>query len=85
MNGKGRWIYPDDTVFEGQFLDNLPIGEGVFLFPNGNALTGRYEQSGGQPPNAEPATAPEDPLKHPVKIELRWIPGEYTMRVIQQQ
>jgi hypothetical protein len=46
-NGKitsGRWIFPNGTFYCGPFRYNKPCGKGVWVFRNGNQLTGEYVQ-----------------------------------------
>lgn len=46
VNGEmktGRWIYPNGTYFEGNFVNNKPQGEGTWYFKNGNVMKGNYE------------------------------------------
>lgn len=42
---KGRWQFPNGTVYEGTFTNNKPTGEGTWIFANGNFLTGSYKQT----------------------------------------
>jgi len=41
----GEWIFPNGTFYSGKFRYNKPWGKGVWIFKNGNQLTGEYEQT----------------------------------------
>merc|ERR1712056_24188 len=46
-NGKitsGKWVFPNGTFYSGKFRYNKPHGKGVWVFPDGNQLTGEYQQ-----------------------------------------
>jgi len=70
-NGKitnGRWVFPNGTFYSGKFRYNKPHGKGVWVFKNGNQLTGEYiqkeqsteedagggEEEEGAPPKPDP-------------------------------
>merc|ERR1711920_629852 len=40
----GKWIFPNGTFYSGRFRYNKPFGKGVWVFKNGNQLTGEYIQ-----------------------------------------
>lgn len=40
----GRWILANGTYYAGRFRYNKPFGKGVWIFRNGNQLTGDYAQ-----------------------------------------
>lgn len=51
-NGKivsGEWIFPNGTFYSGKFRYNKPFGKGVWVFRNGNQLTGEYLQKEDRP------------------------------------
>jgi len=70
-NGKittGRWVFPNGTFYSGRFRYNKPFGKGVWVFNNGNQLTGAYDQKeqkddedGGGGEEEEGATEKPDP------------------------
>ncbi len=40
---KGEWKFKDGSCYKGEFKNGRPAaGEGVFLFPNGNQLKGKW-------------------------------------------
>ena len=39
---KGKWIYPNETYFEGNFDNNQPKGHGSWHFENSNVVEGDY-------------------------------------------
>lgn len=41
----GKWVYPNDTFFQGQFDNNKPKGKGEWNFANGNKIQGVYKQT----------------------------------------
>lgn len=46
-NGKitnGKWLFPNGMFYTGRFRYNKPFGKGVWVFKNGNQLTGEYVQ-----------------------------------------
>jgi len=55
VNGKiisGEWIFPNGTFYSGKFRYNKPYGKGVWVFKNGNQLTGEYTQKEQEDPDA---------------------------------
>ena len=38
----GKWLWADGTVWLGTFRDSLPLGLGVYYFPNGTMQEGEY-------------------------------------------
>lgn len=42
---KGRWILANGTYYAGKFRYNKPFGKGVWVFNNGNQMTGTYNQA----------------------------------------
>merc|ERR1740117_1351858 len=54
----GDWIFPNGTFYSGKFRYNKPHGKGVWIFKNGNQLTGEYVQK-EQPNEDEPPPAAE--------------------------
>jgi len=47
VNGKitnGKWLFPNGMFYMGQFRYNKPFGKGVWVFKNGNQVTGEYIQ-----------------------------------------
>lgn len=39
---KGQWIYPNGTIYTGEFEHNKPINKGYWSFKNGNVVEGEY-------------------------------------------
>lgn len=58
---KGEWIFPNGTFYSGKFQYNKPNGKGVWVFKNGNQLTGEYVQKEQTP--ADPDNPPEEENK----------------------
>merc|ERR1719263_370672 len=48
----GEWIFPNGTFYSGKFKYNKPDGKGVWVFKNGNQLTGEYIQKAQEDPDA---------------------------------
>jgi len=71
---KGKWIYPGGMNYDGGFKNNMPIGEGKWIFKNGNVVYGEYQQQekvlaeGEEEP---PAEEEENAIKKP-KFNLVW-------------
>lgn len=40
----GKWVFPNGTFYTGRFRYNKPWGKGVWIFKNGNQMTGEYIQ-----------------------------------------
>lgn len=60
----GKWIFPNGTFYSGRFRYNKPFGKGVWVFQNGNQLTGTYDQKEqvneeDPPPEDEEGGAPK--------------------------
>lgn len=82
-NGKivnGEWILPNGTFYSGKFRYNKPHGKGVWIFKNGNQLTGEYVQkeqpNDEEPPEDEEGAARPDPkvwcnFKHNKNVAVR--------------
>lgn len=43
MNGKGVFIWPDGSKYEGDFAYDLKDGNGVFTWPDGKQYTGSWK------------------------------------------
>lgn len=43
-NGQGKYIYPDNSVLTGNFVDNVPVGSLTLIDPNGHKWIGKAEQ-----------------------------------------
>jgi len=54
----GEWIFPNGTFYSGAFRYNKPFGKGVWIFKNGNQLTGEYIQK--EQPNEDDPPAGEE-------------------------
>jgi hypothetical protein len=61
---RGEWIFPNGTFYSGKFRYNKPHGKGVWVFKNGNQLTGEYIQK-EQQTEEEPPEDPEAPRPDP--------------------
>ena len=44
FNGMGRYISPDDDVYEGDFKDGFKDGYGVIKFKNGGSYEGEWKE-----------------------------------------
>ena len=44
-NGKGRYQYPDGSVYEGEYKNDKKHGKGKFLYSNGDTYEGSYKVS----------------------------------------
>lgn len=42
---KGKWQFPNGTIYEGAFTNNKPNGQGLWRFSNGNQVAGSYNQT----------------------------------------
>jgi hypothetical protein len=42
----GKWIWRDGTSWHGPFKSSLPLGKGIFYFPNGMVQEGEYVLQG---------------------------------------
>ena len=42
----GKWIWKDGTSFTGPFKNSMPLGKGVFYFPNGLVQDGEFVMEG---------------------------------------
>jgi len=60
----GEWIFPNGTFYSGKFRYNKPHGKGVWIFKNGNQLTGEYIQT-EQPTEDEPPAEEEEGVVRP--------------------
>jgi len=61
---KGKWVLPNGTFFEGEFVKNQPNGKGKWVFQDGNNATGDYTQT------EEEKDTPEGDKK--MVIKLTW-------------
>lgn len=61
----GEWIFPNGTFYSGKFRYNKPFGKGVWIFKNGNQLTGEYIQKEQVDPDAEPPAEGEEEVERP--------------------
>lgn len=43
MNGKGKMEWPDNKVYEGDYLDDKKQGFGVFIWPDGRYYEGEWK------------------------------------------
>ena len=43
---QGRWLFADGSEYRGAFVDNQPLGEGLFNFASGIAQEGEYIRNG---------------------------------------
>lgn len=61
----GKWIFPNGTFYCGSFRYQKPYGKGVWVFGDGNQLTGEYTQkeqvAEDEPPAEEEEGAPPKP------------------------
>jgi len=74
----GEWIFPNGTFYSGKFRYNKPFGKGVWIFRNGNQLTGEYVQK-EQPNEDEPppaAEGEEEPERPDPKVWCRFKHGK---------
>jgi len=44
MNGKGKITYNNGEFYEGNFLNGLYHGEGIYYWPNGSIFRGAYKK-----------------------------------------
>lgn len=61
---RGRWQFPNGTIYEGSFSNNKPDGDGTWFFSNGNSINGSYKQT--IIPNEDP-----DDKKLNIKLEYQ--------------
>jgi len=43
LEGNGIYVFPTDTIYEGQLRDGMFHGEGTLFFPNGSKYRGVWE------------------------------------------
>jgi hypothetical protein len=72
----GEWIFPNGTFYSGKFRYNKPFGKGVWVFKNGNQLTGEYIQKEEQTEEDPPADGDEDVVKPDPKVSCRFQHGK---------
>jgi len=72
----GKWIFPNGTMYVGDFQYNKPCGMGAWVFKNGNQLTGKYLQEEIKDENAN--EDPEAPQPDP-KVRCRFEPEKAAM------
>merc|ERR1712137_491889 len=70
---QGKWTLPSGVFYVGSFKWNQPIGDGVWVFPNGNQLLGSFTQV----EDREDEEPPEDPdapveIKPPKSVAVTW-------------
>lgn len=41
---RGKFEWKDQTVYEGEFKNGLPHGEGTLIYPQGRILEGTWEE-----------------------------------------
>ncbi|CAB3234147.1 unnamed protein product [Arctia plantaginis] len=46
-NNRGKYIYPDSSLLECEFLENCPVGKLKLIDPNGHVWLGKAEQGYG--------------------------------------
>lgn len=73
----GKWIFPDGTFYCGKFRYNKPFGKGVWVFRDGNQLTGEYQQKKQQEEEEEAGDGDaENAEAQPVKVWCNFKPGK---------
>jgi len=60
----GKWVFPNGTFYVGKFRYNKPFGKGVWVFKDGNQVTGEYRQ---KPKASEDDDAGDDADENAVK------------------
>lgn len=62
---RGEWIFPNGTFYSGKFRYNKPFGKGVWVFKNGNQMTGEYVQKEQTDPDQAEPDDPDQPKPDP--------------------
>lgn len=44
MNGKGKMVYKNGEIYEGEMKDDLKHGRGIFRMANGSVIYGEWEK-----------------------------------------
>jgi len=68
----GEWILPSGVKFQGTFDNNKPNGEGKWVFPDKNEVSGEYKQSVGEAEDEAPGGGEEDEEEGKRKIDVSW-------------
>jgi hypothetical protein len=42
MNGHGVFVWANGSLYEGEYMNDLPNGPGALLLPNGDVFTGNW-------------------------------------------
>jgi len=72
----GEWIFPNGTFYSGKFRYNKPNGKGVWIFKNGNQLTGEYIQKEQPTEDEPPADEEADVVRPDPKVWCRFKHGK---------
>jgi hypothetical protein len=40
QHGRGKYTYPNGTVFEGDWVNGVAVGQGIFIYPDGSKFEG---------------------------------------------
>jgi len=72
----GKWVFPNGTFYSGKFRYNKPHGQGVWVFGNGNQLTGDYVQK-EQPGDDDGGAADEEEGAPPKPDPKVWCHFKY--------
>ena len=43
INGKGELIWNDNSIYIGEYINNIKQSEGKFIWPNGKIFIGKFE------------------------------------------
>lgn len=71
----GRWYMENGDYFEGNFKENYPYGDGVWVKANGREIKGRYEhEKNALSEDVFPMVKNEIYKVEPHKITTIWIP-----------
>ena len=42
MHGKGKYIYSDGSIYDGQWIDSKMHGKGIYIYPNQDRYEGEF-------------------------------------------
>jgi hypothetical protein len=68
----GRWVYPNGFYYEGSFVNNKPVGQGVWHCKDGNVVLGSFEQKKKEAEEDAPPEEEEDGAPAVQKYDLTW-------------
>jgi len=68
----GKWVFPNGTFYVGKFQYNKPFGKGVWVFKDGNQLTGEYRHKPKPSDNDDADDAEDGQVKPDPQVWCRF-------------